>query len=462
MGAVVTAASQGLPGEGEEWSMTGHFGRFRRLVAIVVLLAGAVLAVVTLSGVLSGRGDSAPDAALVVPQVGRHDLNAVIYATQDKLRRLPGDAVSWARLGAAYVEQARITADPLFYAKAQSALEKSLQLVPLDNVIAMIGMGQLANARHDFAAGQRWGEQAKALRPGTAEIYGVLADALTQLGDVNGATTAVQSMLDIHPGVASFTRASYDLELHGRVEDARSALERALGVSASPDDVAFCRYYLGELAFNAGQLDEASNQYHQGLLAVPGNVALLHGTAKVAAATGNVPDALAGYAQITSRVPLPQYVLEYGELLESVGQGPQARGQYDLLTAQQQLYAAQGSVDDLVASQVAADHGNPTDALRSAQREWTRRQSVFSADALAWALHVNGRDSDALAYADKAAALGWRNATFAYHRGMILTSLGRAVDARAALSQALVINQHFSPLAAPRARQTLAELGGPR
>ncbi len=442
--------------------MAGRSGRFRRLVPIAVLLAGAVLAVVTLSGVLPGRGDAAPAAASVVPQVGRPGLNAVIYATQDKLRRLPDDAATWARLGAAYVEQARITADPSFYAKAQGALERSLRVVPIDNVPAMIGMGQLANARHDFAAGQRWGEQAKALSPWTAEAYGVLADALTQLGDADGATAAVQSMLDVHPGIASFTRASYDLELHGRVEDARSALERALGVSASPDDVAFCRYYLGELAFNAGQLDEASSQYEQGLLAVPGNIPLLQGRAKVAAATGKIADALAGYAQITSRMPLPQYLLEYGELLESVGRGSQARGQYDVLAAQQQLYAAQGSVDDLAASQVAADHGNPADALRRAQQEWTRHQSVFSADALAWALHVNGRDSDAVAYADKAAALGWRNATFAYHRGMILTSLGRAVDARAALSQALMINPHFSPLAAPRARQTLAELGGPR
>ena len=442
--------------------MAGRSGWLRRLVPLVVLLVGAVLAGVTLNGVLPGTGDAAPAAAPVTPQVGRSGLNAVIHATQDKLRRLPDDSVTWARLGSAYVEQARITADPSFYAKAQGALERSLRVMPIDNVPAMIGMGQLANARHDFAAGQRWGAQATALAPLTAEAYGVLADALTQLGDADGATAAVQSMLDVHPGVASFTRASYDLELHGRAEDARSALQRALGVSASPDDVAFCRYYLGELAFNAGQLDEASSQYEQGLLAVPGNTALLQGRAKVAAATGRIADALAGYAQITSRMPLPQYLLEYGELLESVGRAPQAREQYDLLAAQQQLYAAQGSVDDLAASQVAADHGNPADALRSAQQEWTRHQSVFSADALAWALHVNGRDSEAVAYTDKAAKLGSRNAIFAYHRGMILVSLGRAADARAALSQALVINPHFSPLAAPRARQALTDLGGPR
>jgi len=80
--------------------MTGHSGWFRHLVPLAVLLAGAVLAVVTLSGVLPGHGDPTPAAASAVPQVGRQDLNAVIYATQDKLRRLPGDAATWARLGA--------------------------------------------------------------------------------------------------------------------------------------------------------------------------------------------------------------------------------------------------------------------------------------------------------------------------------------------------------------------------
>jgi tetratricopeptide (TPR) repeat protein len=374
---------------------------------------------------------------------------------------LPGDAPAWAHLGAAYVEQARVTADPAFYGKAQGALEKSLQLAPHGNAAAMIGMGQLANARHDFAAGRRWGEQATAVHPLTAEGYGVLADALTQLGDAAGATAAVQAMLDVRPGVASFTRASYDLELHGRVEEARSALQRALEASASPDTVAFCRYYLGELAFNAGRVQEASAQYERGLLAVPGQVALLQGRAKVAAATGRVPDALAGYAQLTARVPVPQYLLEYGELLESVGQVSAARGQYELLAAQALLYAAQGSVDDLLGAQVAADHGDPAQALGRARAEWSRRQSVFSADALAWALHVSGRDAEALGYAQRAAALGWRNATFAYHRGMILASLGRAGEARAALSAALGINPHFSPLAAPRARLALAALGGP-
>jgi Flp pilus assembly protein TadD len=77
---------------------------------------------------------------------------------------------------------------------------------------------------------------------------------------------------------------------------------------------------------------------------------------------------------------------------------------------------------------------------------------------MAWALHTNGRDAEALEYADRAAALGWRNAAFGYHRGMILAALGRSAEAEAQLTDALAINPHFSPLHAPRARAALDQL----
>ena len=34
-----------------------------------------------------------------------------------------------------------------------------------------------------------------------------------------------------------------------------------------PADTAFCRYYLGELAFNSGDLAEAARQYDAGIAA---------------------------------------------------------------------------------------------------------------------------------------------------------------------------------------------------
>jgi len=426
------------------------------LIAVLALTLGAALLVVTAVGLIRGGEATSPAPGTGIAAVD--PLSQAIDAAQERLRRNPEDAATWARLGSAYVEQARITADPSYYERAQGALDRSMALQPDGNADALIGLGALANARHDFAAARDVALQARELRPATAAVYGVLADALTQLGDVDGATAAIQTMLDTRPGIASFTRASYDFELHGRVDDARMALQRALDVAIGRADIAFCRYYLGELAFTNGDLDDAAEQYDRGLAAAPDDVALRQGKAKVAAARGDVEQALADYQTVTNRVPLPQYVQEYGELLESAGRVDEAQVQYELFTQQQRLYEAAGSVDDLAASQFAADHGDSSEALRRAEAEWERRQSVFVADAMAWALHVNGRDTEALTYADRAAVLGWRNATFAYHRGMILASLGMRAQAQAQLTEALAINPHFSPLHVPRAEAAREQL----
>lgn len=428
----------------------------RSRVPLLLVLIGVLLGAVAVAG-LTAR-PTTPRAADTVRPSG---LDRVVHDAQEALKRRPRDALTWARLGAAYVEQARVTGDPSYYARSQGALERSLELAPDGNGEALIGLGQLANARHDFTAAARYGEQARVLRPASPEAHGVLADAYTQLGDPDAATAAVQAMLDLRPGLAAFTRAAYDLELHGRVDEARAALERALQSAAGPDDTAYVRYHLGELAWTTGDVETAARHFEAGLAEAPRAVTLLQGRAKVAAARGRVDEALAGYRAITQRAPLPQYLLEYGELLEAAGRTAEAAVQYDVLRTQQQLHAAQGSTDDQVAALIAADHGDPAEALRLAEAEWERRRSIFSADALAWALHVNGRDAEALRFADRAASLGGVDATAAFHRGMILAGLGRRTEAVAALTTALTTNPHFDPLQAPVARATIASLESP-
>jgi tetratricopeptide (TPR) repeat protein len=419
-------------------------------------LAALVVGIATVLSVFTGYSETETAVASAHPNRQSRVLQSVT-SLQGKLHRLPDDSIGWAQLGSSYVELARITADPAYYAKAQGALDRSLRLRPAENAAAMLGMGALANSRHDFAAAKDWATRALAAQPRSAEVYGVLADALTQLGDDTAATDAVQKMLDLKPNVASFTRASYYFETHGRDDEARMALDRALQAAGAPDEIAFCRYYLGELAFNSGRLDEADSQYSQGL-AIVQDQTLLQGKAKVAAARGDMDRALDGYRKLVTRAPLPQYILEYGELLDAAGRQDEAAAQYEILAQQQKLMEAQGATDDLSTALMLADHGDKAEALRRAEAEWGRRQNVLVADAMAWALHVNGRDAEALPYLDKAAALGWNNALFAYHRGMIHASLGQPAEAEKYLAQALDINPHFSVLHAPLAGRKLAEL----
>jgi Flp pilus assembly protein TadD len=97
-------------------------------------------------------------------------------------------------------------------------------------------------------------------------------------------------------------------------------------------------------------------------------------------------------------------------------------------------------------------------ALAAAQSAYGRHPSISVADALAWSLHMSGRDAEALPYADQALRLGTRNALTLYHRGVIRLALGDKVGARADLSTALSVNPHFSVRHAPEASRLLASL----
>jgi tetratricopeptide (TPR) repeat protein len=275
------------------------------LLSPTALITAALLLLGVTSGTLvhgHGRRDANAATSLSAPNVTPAGavtdgtLAQSIARAQQRLRQVPGDDATWAELGAAYIQQGRITGDPTYYPKADGALKHSLALNHADNWEALAGMGALSNARHDFTAALSWGRQAQAVNPYSANVYGVLDDALTQLGDYPAARAAVQEMLDLRPGIPSYTRASYDFEERGLVGQATGALQRALAQASEPADVAFCRYYLGELAFNGGNLTEAARQYQLGLDTDPAYDQLLAGRAKVEAARGDTTAAVRDYA----------------------------------------------------------------------------------------------------------------------------------------------------------------------
>ncbi|MER6816104.1 hypothetical protein ABT299_43145 [Spirillospora sp. NPDC000708] len=406
------------------------------LAATAVVVVGMFRGPDSPSTSSSGAGPGSPAGA--APE-------GVIARYQQTLRRAPGDYSTWAALGAAYVQQARITVNPDFYPKAEGALRRSLTLNTTDNYQAMIGMAALANARHEFAAAVGWGKRARRIAPSSPDLYGTLNDAYTQLGDYRAATAAVARLNDLGPGVAAFTRASYELEMHGHAAAARRVLRQALQSAYAPSDVAYCRYYLGELALHSGDLGEAARQYQAASTADPTYLPALQGIAKTRALRGDLTSAINGYRDVVGRVPQPQYVAEYIELLRAAGRAGEAARQQDLLRSEQKLMADNGVVDDLSASEYAADTGDAAGALRHARAEWSRRHSVIVADALAWALHRNGHDRQALRYARQATRLGWRNALFYQHRADIHAALGDHGAAHRDRARAHRINPHLDP-----------------
>ncbi|MCW2614582.1 MAG: Tetratricopeptide repeat-containing protein [Frankiales bacterium] len=423
--------------------------------AAVLALTGTLLAV----GAASGSPDlePAPSSAPAVEAVD--PLTQAITDLQSDLDRVPGNFRAWSELGLAYVQQARLTADPGLYARAEGAFDESLALRPQDNDTALTGKASLAAARHDFAEALALTDRSLTANAYSATTFAVRSDALTELGRYDQARTAVQQLLDLRPGVDGYTRASYAFELRGDVVRARELLEQAAREAAAPADVAFAQFYLGELAWSSGDLEGARTAYEAGLDADDGYLPLVAGRAKVLAATGDPTAAAAEYRRVVEQLPLPEFLLAYGELLEAGGQAEAAEEQYAVLRATQQLYAANGQDVDTELALFEADHGSPAAAVANAEKAYAKRpDAIFTQDAYAWALHAAGRSREALPIAQASTRLGLRSPALYYRLGTVAAAAGDTATAQAALTKALALNPAFSPLHAPKAQALLDSL----
>ncbi len=149
---------------------------------------------------------------------------------QRAVRAAPESATAFAGLGEAYLARARETGDPVFYSRAERAFDAALRRDP-DDLGALIGAGNLAGLRHDFREQLRLGRLAVAEAPGLARPYTVLADAQIELGRYPDAADSIQRVVDVKPGLAAYSRASYYRELHRR---SRPAPSRRCGLRPRP------------------------------------------------------------------------------------------------------------------------------------------------------------------------------------------------------------------------------------
>jgi tetratricopeptide (TPR) repeat protein len=192
-------------------------------------------------------------------------------------------------------------------------------------------------------------------------------DALVELGRYAEASKAADLADARKPGVPVFTRYAYVHELRGDVTTARRVLEQALAAATSPGDISYVAGTLGQLAWNQGDYKTALNDYGRALAADENYLPALEGRARTQAALGDRADAIKGMELVVSRYPLPQPLVELGELYESRGaEGDKAKAddQYALVDAWIALARANGVNADLDTALAAADHGDVKSALR--------------------------------------------------------------------------------------------------
>ena len=331
------------------------------------------------------------------------------------------------RQGNAFAKRGRETGDVTYYNKADAVYRRVLQTTPGD-LPATIGLGALELSRHDFRGALALGRRAVELSRTTAAGYGVVGDALLELGRYEKAFDTFNTMVSLKPSVSSYARISYARELLGDVSGAADAMRLAVdAASGEPEALAWSHTQLGKLFWAHGKLGAAAHEYQTALRVRPHYVSALDALAQVEAARGRVTQALSLSRRAAELLPLPQYVANYGDLLRREGDPSGARRQYQLVAAIGRLQRAGGVNVDLELALFDIDHGVRLDRVVAlARTARTERPSIDGDDTLAWALARTGRCGEALRYSKRALRLGTLDAPKFFHRGVIERCLGRS------------------------------------
>jgi tetratricopeptide (TPR) repeat protein len=430
----------------------------KRRLALGATAAACAAVALLLGGGLRGGGRASPG----VPVSGAHlqsdfavgNTAALVLQLQNALRNQPRNVHGLGLLGLAYEQRARETGDPAYYTKAAGVLNRALDFSPND-LTATGALGSLDLSRHRFRAALVLGEDARRISPTTARTYGVIGDALIELGRYRQAFRAFDAYARLKPGLSAYARVSYARELLGDYPGAVRAMNLALESAVGEREaLAWTHVQLGKLFWSHGRVAAAARQYRTALAIFPAYPSALDALALAEAAAGRSSAAVALARRAVDAIPLPQYVSDLGDLLHVAGRIRQARKQYALMAVIRRLLVANGVKTDLETALFDVDHRIGVHAaLALARRAHEDRPSIDGDDVLGWALARNGQCAAALRWSKHALRLGTQDALKEFHRAAIEHCLGHAVAARAWARRALSLNPHFSLLWAPLARR---------
>ena len=391
---------------------------------------------------------------------------AGIAAAQQRLADVPGD---WRDLGAARGVLRGAGPDhratPRTTPKAEGSLERSLALRPDDNDRRAHRAGRAGQRPARLRRRAATGRAGAWPNPYGATAYGVLDRRPHPARRLRRGDGAVRRMLELKPGhrrPSPAPRTTPSCAATGPATGKRSS--RRWLDAGTPADMAYCRDLPGRLACVAGR----PRPGRAPLRRRPGGPRRAPCGAGPGPRRGGAGRGRRGPPRATpassARCRSPEYLVEYGEFLLSVGRADQAaravrRARRPCGSSSRPTACATTSPS----RQFEADHGDPARGARRAEAEFGRRHNIDAADALGWALHKAGRTPRRCPHAAAATASAGRNALLPLppRRDRARARPGRPGAAHArpeALREPV-----FPPLLAPRGlARLLTSLGGPR
>lgn len=388
------------------------------------LLAGMAAAVAP--HVLSRPARRAADPIHMEPPVGMpggppttvEGLRDRIGVMERRLQAQPDDIGAAVLLADALLRQARATNDGRPANRAGQILSAVLKKVP-GQYDALRMLGAIYLSQHRFREGLDVARRARDFRPNDAWNYGVIGDALIELGEYGQAFQAFQTMMTMRPNAAAYARAAYSRELQGDLNGAVEAMRMA-GVATTGQDPEAKAWYLGQVAelhLRMGRLDEASREFQHASFVFPNYPHAIVGQGKVLVARGDPERALEIYLQQLKRTPTVDLAARIGDLYAERKDRLEAERYYQL--AEDLAGPGLAQTEATLAMFLAEHDRKLPEAVKIAEMVAGARQDIFTEDALAWAYFKVGRIDEALAASNRALRTGSRDERIMAHAARI-------------------------------------------
>ena len=403
------------------------------------------------SGSAAAPQSSTQALALAKP-AGSSPIDQQITQRQGIIQKAPA-AADWVTMGQLWVREARETGDPGYYLNANACADLALHKAPDDRLALDLRAIVLLN-QHRFEEARALSQKIVDGTPDDPTAYGNLSDALLELGRFEEAAAAVQKMVDLKPNLPSYSRAAYIRWLQGDDGGAKSVVRLAIdsGHDAhDPEPLAWVTVQAAMIFWNEGDYDGADAGFDQALAVFPDYPAALVGKGRIALAKGDGARAAELLTKAYAASPLVETSWLLGDARTMAGDAAGAQKAY----ADVERGGKLGDPRTLSLFYSTKDR-EPKAALSLAEEERKVRGDVATDDAVAWALHRNGRFAEAKTAIDQALRHGTKDARLLYHAGAIRIALGEVDEGKKRVKEALALNPKFDATAAGEATKLLA------
>ena len=248
---------------------------------------------------------------------------------KEKITKKPEDTKLRLQAATIFITEQRITGEHHFYYAAIEKILNGVLSLDSNNFEAKVYKASLRMSQHQFADALKIAEEARAINPNNAYVYGILVDANVELGNYAEAVAVSDKMQALKPSLESYSRASYLREIYGDYNGSIEAMKLAVkaGLPGS-EPQSWSRNVLGDLFYNVGNYKEAKAAYEENLILRPSYAPSMAGLAKIETLNKNYPRALALLDSANNIMQQNSFVEQKADVYAAMGDTAKAAAQY--------------------------------------------------------------------------------------------------------------------------------------